>query len=172
MAWLKAHWIAVVVGAALFVVGIGIGAAGSDSEGDGEPAGAIADVVTEVVTESETVDPTDDELRALEDRAAALEDRAAVLRQRERSVVERERKVTRAERVIARSTFGDGVYLVGEDVPPGSYLARGGGDCYWARLEDRSQDIIDNHIGAGQVRVTINAGELFETQGCGTWRRG
>lgn len=172
MTWVKGHWIAVVAGAALFFVGIGIGAAGSASEDDAEPAGAVPNVVTEVVTESETVDPTDDQLRALEERAAALEDRTAALRQRERGVAQRERALRRAERVIGRSTFGDGVYLVGEDVPPGSYLARGGGDCYWARLEDGSQDIIDNHIGTGQVRVTINAGELFETQGCGTWRRG
>lgn len=172
MTWLKGHWIAVVAGAALFFVGIGIGAAGSESENDTEPASAVPQVVTEVVTESETVDPSDDQLRALEERAAALEDRAAVLRQRERGVAERERALTRAERVSGHSTFGDGVYLVGTDVPPGSYLARGGGDCYWARLEDGSQDIIDNHIGTGQVRVTINAGELFETQGCGTWRRG
>jgi len=64
------------------------------------------------------------------------------------------------------------VYLVAEDIPAGSYVAPGTSGCCWARLEEGSQNIILNHFGAGQARATVNAGELFETSGCGTWRPG
>lgn len=177
--WLKAHWIAVAVGAVLFFVGIGVGAAPSGAEeADADAAEprtvTVNETESETVTETvtETVDPTEDQVAALDDREAELDDRAAALRDRERKVRERERKVRRAERVQARSRFGDGVYLVGKDIPAGSYIAPGGELCYWARLENGSQEILDNHLGAGQVRATINSGELFETNGCGTWRRG
>jgi len=71
------------------------------------------------------------------------------------------------------NAISDGTYEVGVDVEPGKYKTPGGSDsCYWARLranDGASGDIIDNSLAVGPQTVTINAGEYFETRGCGTW---
>ncbi|MEV4074170.1 hypothetical protein ACGFJC_46625 [Nonomuraea fuscirosea] len=71
---------------------------------------------------------------------------------------------------------GDGQYLVGEDIKPGTYKTGGadGGNCYWARLKDASGEfdaIIANNNTKGQSRVTVKKGEHFETNGCQDWKR-
>jgi hypothetical protein len=161
---------------AAFIVGVGIGAAGGST--------TAADSTTSVRTETqffeetETVSAGEAEAALLEEEAARLKEerdrmkaRAAKLDARAKDVRARERKVAKAERAVARSTFEDGTYLVGKDIPAGSYVAAGGPNCYWER-SDPAGNIIDNNFGAGQARATVNSGELFNTQGCGTWRRG
>jgi hypothetical protein len=76
----------------------------------------------------------------------------------------------------ATTMAGDGTYEVGVDVVPGKYKTAGspqGSDsqCYWARVNANGEDIIDNDLGNGPKIVTIKAGELFETQRCGTWTK-
>jgi len=70
-------------------------------------------------------------------------------------------------------TFGDGTYVVGEDIAPGRYRAPGSDlGCYWARLSslDGAHSIIANDAGSGPRVVTILATDAaFETTGCGTW---
>ena len=74
---------------------------------------------------------------------------------------------------------GDGTFLVGQEVRPGTYRstgpAAGGTDCYWARLKGTTGDlgeIIANHAGKGQATVTILATDkAFQTTGCQTWKR-
>lgn len=58
--------------------------------------------------------------------------------------------------------FGAGTWEVGEEIPPGTYVADAGDgifdSCYWARLSGFSgdlDDIIANDIVAGRGRVTI-----------------
>jgi hypothetical protein len=66
----------------------------------------------------------------------------------------------------------DGTWTVGEDLPAGTYKATGAGDtCYWAitRSGSNGSDIVDNAIGGGNLRVTVKAGQDFETKRCGTW---
>jgi hypothetical protein len=179
---MRSHWKLIAAFAVIFLVGVGIGSAGGENTADAEPeVRTVIEAETNTVSETvtETVDPTEEQVAALDDREAALDDRAAnldaraqTLRQRERGLEQRAAKLRRQERVAARSRFGDGVYLVGKDIPAGSYVARGSSGCYWARLSRNGNDILGNHFGAGQVRATINSGELFETQGCGTWRPG
>lgn len=67
---------------------------------------------------------------------------------------------------------GDGIWLVGTDVQPGTYRSSSGGDCYWARLSNLSGNgIIANGLGANQI-VTISASDkAFETTRCGEWVR-
>jgi hypothetical protein len=69
---------------------------------------------------------------------------------------------------------GDGIYLVGTDIQPGTYRNSGGGDCYWARLRNLSGglgSIIANGLGANQI-VTISASDAaFESTRCGSWSR-
>lgn len=127
---------------------------------------------TTTLTVTDTVPETAAEREELDTRNRKLDAREAGLDAREKGVKRREKAVARAERVIRRSRFGDGTYLVGKDIPAGSYVAPGGGgDCYWERTT-KGGSIIDNSFGPGQARAYVNAGELFSTQGCGTWRRG
>jgi hypothetical protein len=73
-------------------------------------------------------------------------------------------------------TISDGTYTVGEDFPAGTYKTVGAGDkCYWAIFtsgQNQSFDaLIDNHLGGGNLRVTLKAGQDFETKRCGTWTK-
>ena len=70
---------------------------------------------------------------------------------------------------------GDGTYLVGTDIEPGTYRAAGADSCYWARLSGTTGDldeIIVNDFGSGQMVVTIAESDVaFETARCGTWEK-
>jgi hypothetical protein len=71
--------------------------------------------------------------------------------------------------------FGDGTYVVGSDVPPGTYRATGGSGCYWERLSDLTGNfdaILANEATDGPSAVTLDGSEAaFSTEGCGTWSR-
>ncbi len=74
------------------------------------------------------------------------------------------------------TTFeGDGTFVVGEDIQPGTYRTKGGDLCYWARLKNLSGDfgaIIANNAGDGPQVVTISSSDKgFETNNCGTWSK-
>ncbi|MDQ0605278.1 hypothetical protein QF037_009623 [Streptomyces canus] len=75
---------------------------------------------------------------------------------------------------------GDGTYVVGEDIKPGTYRTDGPDDsvvsnCYWARLSGTSgefDEIIANSNTAGPATVTISASDAaFQTTGCKTWKK-
>ncbi|UIX29555.1 hypothetical protein [Streptomyces sp. GQFP] len=75
---------------------------------------------------------------------------------------------------------GDGTYVVGNDIKPGTYRSEGpqGGliaSCYWARLSSTSgelKDIIANNATSGQTTVTIAATDkAFNTTGCKAWKK-
>ncbi len=74
----------------------------------------------------------------------------------------------------SRTRFGEGKYIVGVDIAPGTYRARGEG-CYWARLRGFSGDfneLIANGNPDGQAIVTIARSDRgFESARCGTWKR-
>ncbi|MGW6889148.1 hypothetical protein [Streptomyces chartreusis] len=74
---------------------------------------------------------------------------------------------------------GDGTYVVGKDIKPGTYRTEGPADtaipnCYWARLRGTSgefNEIIANGNTAGPTTVTISANDkAFQTTGCKTWK--
>ncbi|MBG0813323.1 hypothetical protein HS045_03695 [Planomonospora sp. ID82291] len=71
---------------------------------------------------------------------------------------------------------GDGQYLVGEDIKPGTYKTAGAAEdsgCYWARLKNASGElsgIIANDNITGPARVTLKKGEYFETNRCQEWK--
>jgi hypothetical protein len=77
----------------------------------------------------------------------------------------------------ATTVAGDGEYLVGQDMQPGTYRTAGpadgsGGDCYWQRSKDSSgsmDSIIANDNLAGSGRVTVSKGEVFKSTGCQNW---
>jgi hypothetical protein len=73
------------------------------------------------------------------------------------------------------TSFGDGDFIVGTDIQPGSYRSNGPGGCYYARLSGFSHelpDIIANDNAQGPAVVTVAPGDKgFESSGCGTWTR-
>lgn len=70
---------------------------------------------------------------------------------------------------------GDGSYLVGKDVKPGTYRTTGNSDgCYWERAKDASGDtdsLIANDNVAGASYVTIKATDkIFKSSDCNDWQ--
>jgi hypothetical protein len=74
----------------------------------------------------------------------------------------------------AGATIEEGTWTVGVDVQPGTYRVVGAGaSCYWeiTKSGTNGSDIVDNHIGAGNLTVTLKAGQDFTTTRCGTWSK-
>ncbi|MGH4012261.1 MAG: hypothetical protein ACRDTH_29555 [Pseudonocardiaceae bacterium] len=76
------------------------------------------------------------------------------------------------------TTFGEGRFLVGTDIAPGTYQTTGESgtlDCYWERLKDTrdaTDSIIANNLGAGPATVTIDKSDVaFQTRWCNTWSK-
>jgi hypothetical protein len=73
----------------------------------------------------------------------------------------------------SKTSFGDGDFIVGTDMQPGTYRNSGEHGCYYARLSGFSHDIDDiiaNENPVGAAVVTIAPGDKgFESKGCGTW---
>ncbi len=69
--------------------------------------------------------------------------------------------------------YGDGTWIVGTEITPGTYAAPGSDLCYWARLSGfggNLDEIIANELSSGRQIVTIGPGDSgFETSGCGRW---
>lgn len=74
-----------------------------------------------------------------------------------------------------RTIFGDGTFLVGEDVAAGSYVSDGTGACTWARLSGfggTAGQVIASAGGPEPQEVTIRASDKgFASSGCGSWVR-
>ncbi len=66
--------------------------------------------------------------------------------------------------------FKDGVYLVNQQVAPGTYRSTGkGASCYWERSGE-GENILDNHYGIAGGVVTIQPTDYqFESKRCGPW---
>ena len=84
------------------------------------------------------------------------------------------KKMTSYSGAKAKEITGDGDWIVGTDMVPGTYRAEGGSFCTWERLRNFSggfNGIIANGIDKRPV-VTIQAGDKgFGTDGCGSWSR-
>jgi len=68
----------------------------------------------------------------------------------------------------------DGVYVVGQDMQPGTYrvTAAVANRCYWkiAKTGTNGADIIKNDLPAGGFpQVTLTVGQDFSSERCGTW---
>lgn len=78
--------------------------------------------------------------------------------------------------VEAGEVFDAGAYVVGRDIPAGTYETTGSGinSCYWARTGG-SGDIIENDFTGlvpDSIRVTVREGEGFEASDeCGIWQK-
>lgn len=71
----------------------------------------------------------------------------------------------------ADSINEDGVYVVGSDIPAGTWHTTGGSECYYALLNSTdTSDIRDNNNFNGPATVTLHSGAFQINGGC-TWSR-
>jgi len=75
----------------------------------------------------------------------------------------------------SKTSFGDGMFIVGTDITPGTYRNTGAQGCYYARLHgfgNTLDDIIANDNVDTPTIVTIAATDKgFQSEGCGTWTK-
>jgi hypothetical protein len=69
----------------------------------------------------------------------------------------------------------DGTWIVGVDLPAGTYRAPASSGCYWERVRGFTgtlSDIIANDNVSGAAVVSIRSKDKgFKTQGCGAWTK-
>lgn len=119
-------------------------------------------------------------LAALEGEIKVREDsvstREAALKTQEEGVKKREAAVSDVEKKKAANTVGDGTWVVGVDIEPGTYrpTENVGSRCYWGIYASGSNgdDIIANDIpGGGLPSVALAVGQDFKSSRCGTWTK-
>lgn len=75
----------------------------------------------------------------------------------------------------SKTTFGDGIYIVGTDITPGTYKNTGEAGCYYARLKGFSGDLGDilanNNTDASAIVTIRSSDKGFDSNGCGTWTK-
>ncbi len=75
----------------------------------------------------------------------------------------------------SKTSFDDGIFIVGTDIKPGTYKDTGGDSCYYARLRGFGgtiDDIIANNNVSAPTIVTISSSDKgFQSKGCGTWTK-
>lgn len=151
--------------AAIVITGVAVANSDGDDESEAAPAPTITVTETAEMTDQEILDKSMEILESAEaDVDAGIEPDVTI------PAVEE----TEEEPEGPLASIDEGTYLVGEDVKAGSYKTSGPSDgmCYWARNSDDSgelKSIIANDILKGPGRVTLNKGEIFETNGCDTW---
>lgn len=73
------------------------------------------------------------------------------------------------------SPFGEGTFIVGVDIAPGTWRSSEGGTCYWQRTRGFSwtvDDIIANENASAPTIVAIAATDKgFTSTRCGTWTK-
>jgi hypothetical protein len=178
-AWWKARWVLIVgVGLLGLIIGSAIDSSGPQSATTATPA------KTETVTAPAPPPPpavtsvkpaTADEQAALDAKNTQADQRSTALDQRESAVAAREKAVGTQEATVAANTIpGNGTFLVGKDVKPGTYRTTGpktGGSCYWQRSGDASgTNIIANDNLSGPGVVDIRSGDVsFKSERCADW---
>ncbi len=75
----------------------------------------------------------------------------------------------------SKTSFGDGIFIVGTDIEPGTYKNSGQSSCYYSRLSGFGGDlgdIISNENTDDVAIVTIAASDKgFKSTRCGTWTK-
>jgi hypothetical protein len=79
----------------------------------------------------------------------------------------------------SKTSFGDGTFIVGTDVTPGTYKSDGSGagsaKCFWARLSGFGgslNETTQNNVESNPAMVVIrDTDKGFQSSFCGTWAR-
>jgi hypothetical protein len=114
-----------------------------------------------------------DKASAADAKRAELDTRDAALKKAEERLKADQAALDARTKQVQDSQFSDGVHLVGTNVAPGVYSISNGSNCYYAWKSGTGSDagIIDNNIVSGPATVTLKAGDVFETNRCGTWTK-
>lgn len=171
--WYKSRWLLVVTAliSGLFL-GIGIGAARSSGKTEIAAANARTAAVQSKLTSAQG--EANLATNALSAAQAGLDAQKTELDAAAAAVAVREAKVGAVERAAKANTFaGEGTYLVGTDVKPGTYKADAMEGCYWARLKSLdTSDIIGNQNADGPVVLQILATDkAVEVSGCAEFHK-
>jgi hypothetical protein len=104
--------------------------------------------------------------------------RNAALAARSKSLDQRAKAISTTEGQIQSSTISsNGVYVVGKDIPSGTYHTTGDGgqtdnECYFATLNSsNTEDIADNNNFDGPETVAVSGAYAFQISGPCTWVR-
>lgn len=157
----RPSWIAPVgVGIVAFIIGTGVGATGSSME---------EEAPEDTVKSSAGLTASD-----LDERAEQLDEREGDLESKSAELDDREAAVTETETAIEANTIrGDGTYIVGDDIKPGTYRSVDNDGCYWERMKDLEggfDSIIANDNVDGQGVVTIAPSDAgFASSDCNDW---
>lgn len=171
-------------GAIIFVVGLILGA------GAATPAQEKIDRADAITSKEQSIYKAAEQKRAaaetdrdrllaeqtdLKAQIAKQESAASVRERRaERTLAKLKREIRGARNTIAKRSFeGDGMYIVGEDIEPGTYKAAASPGCYWARLASGdTSDIIDNDIVDGPAVISVAASDYaVDVARCGEFRK-
>ncbi|MGO9159655.1 MAG: hypothetical protein ACLP7J_02930 [Streptosporangiaceae bacterium] len=92
---------------------------------------------------------------------------------REAAVRKLQRKLAREQGIVQASTINaDGVYVVGRDIPAGTYHTTGGSQCYYATLGSTdTSNILDNNNFNGPETVDVSGAYAFQINGGCTWTK-
>ena len=122
---------------------------------------------------STEVDVANDKATAADARKADLDARDVALKKAEEQLKADQATLDAKTKQVQDSQFGDGVHLVGTNVLPGVYSISNGSNCYYAWMSGTGSGaaIVDNNIVSGPATVTLQPGEVFETNRCGTWTK-
>jgi hypothetical protein len=75
----------------------------------------------------------------------------------------------------SKTSFGEGAFIVGTDIEPGTYRSSGQSGCYYQRLSGFSggmDSVIANENADGPAVVAIAPTDVgFESHRCGTWSK-
>ena len=165
-------------------VGIFVAASARSGEADRELADARADIQRErdlarkaIASERAAFegerDRVSDEIADLKEDAS---DARSDARAQKRKLSRLQSQVEGVEQQIEDATVpGDGTFVVGEDIQPGTYKSDGQSGCYWARLSGLGGDlgdIIANDNTDGPVTITVAPSDAaLELSGCAEFVR-
>jgi ribosome-associated translation inhibitor RaiA len=181
-AWLRVT--VAVAGVALFVIGIALGA-GLNSHHAQIVAQQqqIRTLQQKLMTAHTQADSAQSKMAAAQLAAGAAtataENKAqAQYASREAAVQKLQRQLQHEQGIVQASTISaDGVYVVGKDVPAGTYHTSGapgggspGGQCYYATLgSTNTSNILDNNDFNGPETVDLSGAYAFQISGGCTW---
>jgi hypothetical protein len=170
----------------LLIIGVGIGAAGSSQANlVASQRAQITRLQAKLSTEQADVTSMQNKLTVAQQTAQDAVSKAnaaaaAKYASREATVQQMQRKLARELGIVAKSTISaDGVYVVGRDIPSGTYHTSGaganaspGGACYFATLNStNTEDIADNNNFNGPETVSLGGVAAFQISGGCTWHK-
>lgn len=107
---------------------------------------------------------------------AQLDEQSQRLDARKAELDQREGKIAGLEAAAKANQFkGDGTYIVGTDIQPGTYKADASPRCYWERLRNLDGgvgSIIDNDNTTGPVVLAVQPSDkAVRVSGCAPFRK-